>query len=261
MIVEIKPIERERWHGLAADKSFAQPVRFTTQVDTDRMEYALDIDTEELEALAKKTGWNLSLQYVPGEMHPFWESNMMKIVLPHETVLYDLSNPIERLKYAACRRSPFVAISEKEIGNKPYCTHYIYSEEEQVSEQMTKVAKKNNARKLSMAMPQDKKAFLIRLLKGKDVQSRSVDVMDVYMDELIEKNADEVIKYATLPDERIYSLAIIDASLRGGFLQKEGTSIYYGSDRIGFDTEEAANYLEQPLNSQMRIRLKELCKL
>ena len=57
--------------------------------------------------------------------------------------------------------------------------------------------------------------------------------------------------------KEVESRSIIEDAIYKNILTKEGGSIFYGGDRIGFDKEEAVEYLVNPKNQKLYLRIME----
>lgn len=70
-LVEVKPIEKERWHGKKGRDAFARPVTIEALVSIRTGQFATGLSPEERAALEAKTGFNLSPDYTQGRPHDF----------------------------------------------------------------------------------------------------------------------------------------------------------------------------------------------
>lgn len=262
MIVEIKPIEKKRWHGLPKDRSISQPLTFTAAIDPAKMQYKIALTAKELEDLAAKTGYDLSLTVKPNQAHPFWDSPMMKVKLSRDsTTVMEIKNDVDILKLAIIKGSGLVAPSIGDVDQYHRAEFYIYSEEDEVYRNEAKATITMNAIAKLDKLTEAQKKSLLRLLSNKRVGDRSGNFINTMLFELISKDASSFLEYASMTPLRLKSLVIIEEATYDGHLQKEGTSYYYASERIGFDRKEAAEFLEQPKNQPMRLRLMELCNI
>lgn len=260
MLVEIKPVERKRWHDLPKDRTIAQPLTFTAAIDPHTMRYKVALNEEQLQQIADRTGYDLSLSVKPNQAHPFWDSPVMKIKLQRDqTNVIDVKNDIDALKLAVIKGSGLVAPSHGELGAYHRAEFYIYSEEEEVQRGEAKATVTMNAIKKLDELTDAQKKALLRLLTNKRMGDRTGSFVNTMLFELISKDPVSFLEYANMTPTRLKSLVLIEESAIDGYLQKEGTSYFYGSDRIGFDRKSAAEFLEEPINQPMRLRLMELC--
>lgn len=263
MLVEIRSINRVRWHDIPAEKSIAQPLSFTAAVDGNTMRYKVALSEEQLSEIAGRTGYDLSLSFKPSQPHPFWDSPMMRIRLNRgETNIINVVSDIDVLKLAVIKGSGLVAPSINDIGEHYQAEFYIYSEEDEVQRTEAKATLVMNAFKKLEKLSESQKQGVLRILTRKrNVLGRSADFVNTMLFNSINEDPEAFIEYATMTPTRVKSLVLIEESVAEGFLQKEGTSYFYGSDRIGLDRKEAAAFLEEPQNQPMRLRLMELCNI
>lgn len=260
MLVEIKPVERKRWHDLPKDRSIAQPLTFTAAIDPALMRYNVDLSAERLEEIAKRTGYDLSLQVKPNQAHPFWDSPIMKIKLQRDqTNVMDIKSDVDVLKLAVIKGSGLVAPSLRDLEKYHRAEFYVFSEEEEVERGEAKATITMSAIKKLDELNDAQKRALLRILTNRRMGDRSASFTNTMLFELISKDPVSFLEYANMTTTRLKSFVIIEESVIDGHIQKEGTSYFYGSDRIGFDRTEAAKFLEEPQNQPMRLRLMELC--
>lgn len=261
MIVEIRPIDRKRWHDLPKDRSIAQPLTFVPAVDPLTMQYKVEMSAEKLEEIAKRTGYDLSLNVKPGVPHPFWDSPMMRVKLRRgETNVFTVNSDVDALRLAVIKGSGLVAGSQADIELNHRAEFYIYSEDEEVEKAEARATIVMNAIKKLDKLTDAQKKSLLRLLTNKrNTSQRTGEFVNTMLFNLINKDPNSFLEYANMTPQRQKSLVLIEESVAEGHLQKEGTSYFYGSDRIGFDRNGAAEFLEQPVNQPMRLRLMELC--
>ena len=70
--VQIKPIERVRWHGKTSKEFPNRPVKIEALVDPTTGRYATGLTEEDKVRLEGITGFDLSDIYRNGRPHPFW---------------------------------------------------------------------------------------------------------------------------------------------------------------------------------------------
>ena len=73
-IVEVRPIERERWHGFKGKDSITRPVVIEALLSSTTGKLATGLTQKDRERLEKETGFDLSPDHNPNKIHPFWSS-------------------------------------------------------------------------------------------------------------------------------------------------------------------------------------------
>ena len=84
-LVEVRPIEKERWHGLKGKDAITRPVVIEALLSSTTGKLATGLTPEDRERLEKETGYDLSPDYKAGKPHPFWSSPAAFVKLEHKT--------------------------------------------------------------------------------------------------------------------------------------------------------------------------------
>jgi hypothetical protein len=120
-IVEVKPIERQRWHGKTGKDSFSRPVSISTPVSVITGQYATGLTEEDRERLEKITGYDLSPEYNVGKPHSFWGQAVSKVKLEDKTNIFNTDLPINEIKVKNETQNKEIRpkTSEKNSSNNP----------------------------------------------------------------------------------------------------------------------------------------------
>lgn len=261
MIVEIHRINRGSWHNLPPDKNISQPLVFNPAIDGSTRQYRIEMSPDELKEIAARTGYDLSLAVIPGQTHPFWDSPMMRIKLDRSTVnVWEVVSDVDKLRLAVLKGSGLVAPTEQALlnGDYPNAEFYIYSEEEQIQRDEDKASRQIRAVTMLNEMTDASAHHLLKLLSTKKFTKRSAEFVRTALMGKIMEDVNSFLTYAAMTPERLRTYVLIEEAVMDGKLQKEGTSYFYGSDRLGFTREETANFLEQNVNQPIYQRLLEL---
>lgn len=259
MRVEVRPIERKKWHGKSGKEAFTSPLVLEALYDPNTGGYATGLSDADRKRLEKATGFDLSPDFDPEKPHPFWNSSAGRIKLPWRTNIFDTSKPLDEIKVKVLKASKYVANSMKEYeeGKYPEAIFVIYDEAEEVAIKASKVQKRNKAIKLVSKMSLDSKVNIIQILAGKSLRKQSQDFVDVEMDNLIETMPDKVIKYAEMDKAEVYLRAAVLEALHRNILTKEGNAVYYMGDRIADTTDDAVEYFKDPNNQKLKAMILE----
>lgn len=257
MIVEVKPIERSKWHGKTGKDNYDQPVTFEVLYDPEVGGYATGLTPDEQKEYEEKTGLDLSNNFNPEKPHPFWSTSAARIKLPNHPIVFDTDKSMDYIKVKNLKASILIANSVRDVATSPHATHVIYDESEEVEIKATKIQKKNKARKLSFKLSKDEKINLIQVISGLTVRGRSDDFVDVEIDKIVEEKTDEFLKYAGMDKDEVYTRAAVLEAVHRNILTKEGSSIYYMGDKLGYDIEEVIKWFLNPQNQQMKVAILE----
>lgn len=245
-IVEVRPIERERWHGKKGKDALARPITLDAPLSIETGQYATGLSQEDRERLESVTGFSLSPDYKEGNTHPFWGSTTARINLEHKTNIFDTSKPLDEIKVKMMKAHDLVANSMKEYkeGKFPSAIFVIYDEVEETEIKATKAAIKRKVIIETSKLTKGKKAELIQIVLGISVRDRTEDFVDMKMDEAIEREgAEKVLNLIQRDKTRTTVHALILEALHKGILRKEGSSVFYMDDQLGYDIETAIDHL------------------
>lgn len=259
MLVEVRPIEKEKWHGKKGEENFTQPVIIECLYDPKTGKYATGLSDDDKKRLEKLTGFDLSDNFNSEKPHPFWNSSAARIKLPARTVVFDTKKPLDEIKVKVLKASKYVANSLREYreGLFPEATHVIYDEAEEAKIKASKIQIKRKAIKLAMKMTIDEKVNVIQILSMKSMRGQSQDFLDVEIDRLIEDNAVKFLEVAEADPADVYTRAAILEGLHRNILTKEGNTILYMGDMIGHNLDEAVKYFNDPNNQTIKASILE----
>lgn len=260
-LVEVRPIEKDStWHGIKGKDSFSRPVTIEALVSIQTGQYATGLSQEDRERLESVTGYNLSPDYNNGHPHEFWNSPQAAIKLENKTNVFDTSNPLNEIKVKVMKASDLVANSlrEYEEGKFPEALFVIHDETEETEVRATKAAIKRKVIIEATKLTKARKIEIIQILLNTSVKNQSEDYIDLKLDEAIETiGAETVLNLIQRDKARVYLHAMILEGLQKGVLRKEGTSIYYLDDQLGFDIETTIDYFNDTKNQALKAVLLE----
>lgn len=258
--VQIKPIERVRWHGKTSKEFPNRPVKISAFVDPSTGRYATGLTQEDRLRLEALTGFDLSDIYVNGRPHPFWSSKAGTVVLEDTTNILNSSNPIEEIKIKLLKASHFVAKSfaEYEQGLAPYAKFVIFDEQEEIEEKAAKSAALKRVYSLSEKLTPAKKADIVMIILGVSVKKQSAEYIEVKFDEALEQvGPHKMLELLSEDPKRSAIHSIVLDALDRGILRREGSSIYYMDAHVSFDIEGAVDYFINKDNQTMKATILE----
>jgi hypothetical protein len=259
MKVEVRPLDIPKWHGKRNKESFSQPHIIEALYDPTTGGYATGLTAGEEEEYGKKLGADLSSTYHPEIPHEFYNSKMGRIKLENQTMILDDEISLDFVKIKMMKASKYVANSIKEWkdGLFPESTHVIYDEEEEIEILATKGAKRRKAIQMTLSLNKADQANIVQILTGKSIRSRSQNYIDVQIDDLIDNRIDDFLVQAQMDKKSLYVRAAVLEALQRNILTKEGTAIFYLSDKIGYDFEDTITWFEDPQNQNMKVSILE----
>lgn len=259
-IVEVKPIEKERWHGKKGRDAFARPVTIEALVSIRTGQFATGLTDEERKNLESRTGFNLSPDYTLGKPHEFWNSPAAQVKLDNKTNVFDTSKPLDEIKVKLMKASDLVANSMKEYeeGKFPSAIFVIFDEQEETEIKASKAAIKRKVVIEASKLTTSRKAEIVQIVLGMSVKNQSEDYIDLKVDEAIEKEGAEKVLNLIQRDKARTSLhALVLEAIHKNVLRKDGTAVYYMEDQVGFDIESAVDYFQNAKNQTLKAQILE----
>ena len=259
-LVEVRPIERERWHGLKGKDAITRPVVIEALLSSTTGKLATGLTPEDREKLEKETGYDLSPDYKAGKPHPFWSSPAAFVKLEHKTNIFDLSNPLDEIRVKIMKASDLVANSQKEYdeGKFPLAQFVIYDEREEVEMKASKAAIRRKVVIEADKLSATRKSEIIQIVLGVTTRNQSNDFIDLKLDEAIDKDGPQRVLDLIQRDKARTSLhATVLEAIHKNVLRKEGTAVHYMEDQLGFDIEAAIDYLADKKNQALKAQIIE----
>lgn len=261
-LVEVRPIERERWHGLKGKDAIAGPVVIEALLSSTTGKLATGLTPEDRERLEKETGQDLSNDYNPNKIHPFWSTPAGFVKLNHGTNIFDTSKPIDEIRVKILKASDLVANSMKEFedGAFPLAQFVIYDEREEVEVKAARIAIKRKVVIESDKLTPDRKAEIVQVLLGIPARNQSSNWLDLKLEEAIEHKdigPQRVLDIIQRDKKRVSVHALVLEAIHKNVLRRDGTSVYYMDDQIGYDVEAAIDYLSETRNQALKAQILE----
>ena len=259
MLVEVRPLEIKKWHGKTGQESFAQSISFEALYDAQHGVYATGLTAAERKVLEKSTGYDLSPEFDPEKPHPFWSTGTARVKLGNKTTVFDTTKNLDAIKVKMLKANKYIANSMQEYrqGLYPEAMFVIYYEAEEVSLKASKIQIRNKARKLASKMSMDERINIIQILKGKSMRKNSPDFLEVAIEDLVQEDTTEFVKWAEMDKTATYIRASVLEGIHRNILTKEGNAVYYMGDRIADTLDDACNYFLDPQNQQMKAMILE----
>lgn len=258
-VVEIRPLPLKKWHGKKDKESFAQPKTIQALYSNKLGGYQTGLSKEEEAKYGALLGFSLDNLFNPEKEHLFWSQKLAQVKLENATTFLDPTKPLEYVKIKLVKVSKFVANSMKEWeeGKWPDATHVIFDESEETDIKATEIQKRNRAIQLAGKMTPAEKATMVLIINKRFVKNKSVNFIDVEIDEAIENRVEDFIRYAEMDLQDIQVRGSILEGLHRQILTQEGSAIYYMGERIGFDVEDAMAWFQSPDNQKLKVAILE----
>jgi hypothetical protein len=259
-LVEVRPIDRERWHGKKGKDSFTRPITIEAAVSLRTGQFATGLTEEDRKRLEAATGYNLSPDYHQGKPHEFFNAAPGQIKLENKTNIFDTSKPLDEIRVKIMKASDLVANSQKEFeeGKFPDAKFVIFDEQEDIELKASKASIKRKVIIETSKLTKSRKAEIVQIVSGVSVRNQSEDYVDLKLDEAIEKEgAEKVLAILQRDKARTAIHALVLEGLHKQVLRKDGTAVYYMDDQIGFDVESAVDYFMDSKNQTLKAQVLE----
>ncbi len=254
--VYVKPIQRSSWlpAGHDGEIRYTNCAEFlTVQMDTKLRCLNTGITEEEALVLEKE------LKMSPGTLSKYnvdyWSSFASLIPITRDGLELHLENPKDFIRYRNLLAHTEIANSEREKYESPEYKYVMTSPEQEakIKNEKSRVIRKayQLLGKLSFSEQKD-----VLKLQGKRVNNdSSEDFVESSITDLIEKNPMEFIEIVN--DPMFKNKVFIQDCIANRTIIKSGSKyMLNGGDVIGLSIQEAIEYITDPNNQDVYIRLK-----
>lgn len=258
-LVEVKPIIKEVWFKNEKARSLIKPVKISCNVDVRTRKYSFPCPEEERKELENTLGIDLNLDFKLNQEHPFFDTEQAHIKLQHGANFFNTDNPMDLVKLWILKGSDLVANSMEEYEKNKFPKAKFVINDNNAEEEL-KASKQSLRRKAIVEMTKlttDKKVNILKILTGFDSSKQSVDIIDLKLEEAINKNVETFLKVLERKPEDIVIESLIISLINSRILIKEGTIIKYGDVIIGVDMPSAVTFLKSPKNQTLKLQLQE----
>ena len=251
-LVYVKPIVRERWHGLhnigrSKFEGTADVIQVLYDSKTGKLATGLDSDDE------SRLGSSLG-QDLDGNSD-FW--NTFKVKLEDKTMIFDVTIPLHELQLKVLKASKFCANSQKELdrGDWPYAKYVIYDESLEVEKQAAAVQVKAQAIAIFSELSPQRKIDILKIF-GRSVENNSDNFVYAKLYEIVEGETQEFIRVASMKPAEIKVRSMVFDLEKTGILRRKGTAYLYNDQQVGFDYDNTVEHLLDPKQQELLIKLK-----
>lgn len=254
-LVKIKPISGKSNTKLDIDNSINPPFAFRADIDVRSNKFKVDLSDGELAKLSKELGRDLSTVFDPDRDDCFWGSNYLSLVkLQNKTNIFDTDNIKDRILLSIIKASKYVANSKQEYedGLYPYAKFYIDDIMlTEANKEKQFVIRKNLIKKID-TFTRQKKEEILRIILGEDYKEQSNDYLDMKLAECFDSHGVEAVQAIVDRDDRHNFIhALVLEGLSKGVLRREGKTIFFFSDKLGYDVEDAVRFLLEDGNTSL----------
>lgn len=258
-LVYVKPIIKERWHGLhKLGRAKFQGTADVIQAVYDKTigTLATGLDQEQRDRLSKAMGIDLN----PLSTNEYWQE--FKVKLEDKTMIFDTKIPFQELQISVLRASNLVANSQKEhdAGRWPDAKYVIYDEQQEVEKEAKTAEVKAQAVGVFSKLSPSKRLDILKIF-GKATNNTSEDFTYARLYEILEEDPKRFTEVASAKPEEIKVKALVFDLETKGILRTKGAAYLYNDQQIGFDYDDTVTYLMNPKNQELLIKLTDDLKV
>lgn len=260
-IAFIKKIDVPKWHGKSS-KDYKGPVTpHEAYIDPHTKKYVVVIDEARKKELIEKHGFTClrELDWNP-KGHPFYSDPINFVKLEDGTTMFNLDLPKDEVLFAIALGLPQVAPSEHELPNRPEAMYYVWSTAVAAKDKATIHQKKSRAYGAVASMSYNRKSEIIMALTKKGVGVMKPDEIDAEIEDLIVKQVDDFLVYATMSENDLRTRAAVVMAISLNEIYLRDNVYHWGDKRLGRDVEEVTIALGAPGNEDILQRVEERIK-
>lgn len=260
-LVTVKPIEKNRWHGLNGDKYLKRPI-IIEALKNKNGSYETGLSEKDEEELQPFFPYSLKKVFKENDENSIWLRPEGRFEMRYKTHILDLEKPIDRLRYGLIKASPFVANTQNEYDEGKYpLAEFIISDSREEAEAL---AKRNEIKeKVFVAltkMDHQRKVEFCMILGNENVKKMSEVEVSNRVHKLLEekgyKKAYDIV--CKTKEENTLTALVIEAEQKK-ILSKKGEVYYFFDDELG-NIDNAVAFLKEVKNSGIKAQIIEQIK-
>jgi len=259
MIIIVKPIQREKWHGMSGSKDFDRPFVLEALVDSKTNKYATGLTEDEAKKLMEETGYNLDDKFIPGEFTSFWNSAVSRIHLEQSANIFNIDRPLDNIKYHIMLASKYVANSQAEFdnGDWPDAKFIIYDEAADVQIKAKKIELEEEVLTKLSKLDIKEQADLVLLLKHASVKNQSSEYIKVKLREAVKEVGYAIVneKLNQNKSRRTMEALILEAATKH-VISKKGSTYFFFDTFLG-EMDTAIDFLLDVKNQLIKAQILE----
>ena len=256
--IQISPLPVTKWHKKIGKDSFSRGQKVGPLVDMAQGGYVTGLTKEEREYLEAKTGFKLNSNFNPAKEHPYWDITG-KVMLPNNTVILNLVNPIHYIRYKFLMFSPVVANSKAEWdeGLWPEATHYLNNEDDEAKHANTKTVKIQQVTAAIFNMQPEQKKKVLTVLTGKSVYNKSDEFINDSLQKAATANPEKAISVINMDKSILALRTLIATALNYGVIRKKKLGLFYKEANLGIEVDDVISLLNAPEGQDIYMSVKD----
>lgn len=209
--------------------------------------------------------YDLSDSHMPGVPHPFWDSQIAKIVLKKKTMfLHPANSYLDFIKWKYLLVSDYVYSSEEEMmeGSKPEATHFIFDESVETEIKATAVEIRNRLIQQVQGLTLQRKRELILLVLDESAENKTESYLTMRFEEIFKNKAQMATLQHLLSksSKELTVAAIVKSAIYKNVLVNRNNGIFFHDLNLGLTNEDVAEMLQRRENDALYLSIIETIK-
>lgn len=255
-LVQIEPIKKTKCLGNNGDEYFTCPIVIEA-LKNDMGMLETGLTEKETAELQKHFYYSLDPKYDPLDDKSIWNHDEGRFIMQAKTHILDLDKPVDRLRYALCKASKYVANSQQELDEHkwPYAKFVIVNS----AEQAEATAKRNELKLKVMALidkmdTTQKRNFC--MIFGFNVKGQTDTVISNKVFEVVETKGYKA-SYEVMKQSKEYNTlhALVAEALERHVINKKGEVYQFMDEPIGVSVSSVIEYLRDTKNNAVKMSI------
>lgn len=259
-IVEVRTIDKDKWHGQKGATDFDKGDRIECAVY--KGQFMTGLTREEQLYLEARTKYDLSNTYNLIDVHPFYQTRIGQFVLENGTMLLDLSNPLEYIKFKMITTHYMVYSSLEAIqrNDKPEATHYIFNEEDSNTKEVAKVQFIKRVDEMYNALTVNQRKQVYCITFEADPKMLSDEIIEAKLINYKISNTAAFHDILNQPAEIILNKSLVIMGVNRNIISRDDAGYRYADTQLGYDLDTASKFMAEPVNQLIKARIIEHIK-
>lgn len=254
-IIEVRPLEKKRWHGKTQKEFPSAPMIVECYVNLENRRWETGLTEDDRNRLQKITGLDLHEHFIPDEEHPFYSTDNGHVKLDYDrTNYFDMRRPIDEIHVKMLMASPLVANSQSDWdeGKCPQAQFVIYDSREEVEKKAEKSKKRTQIYNLWSKMDTTTKKQVVQILLNQSMKNQSDDYIDSKMEDIMSTQGfDKVLEVFSQSKADNYMHSLIIDAVDKNIMQLRGGVYYYMDEAMG-GIHDTMRFLQDVKNNAIK---------
>lgn len=244
--IVLRPISRNNWAGIS---KFKNCYTYLAPYWTRSGSVYIGLSSEDIERLGKALGQDLTVKIEGGQVKGFWQNYFIRV--GSKDLYIDPSTPRGELDYLFLKNHKRVSHSATSVLPSHDFILINENEEAKVINEMNR-NKRQAFRELDKLSPADKRKAL--RIYGGNPDTATDEMVENRLVDLIEKDPKRFFDL-WVDNKRRDTEYLIKQAVSLNIISRNKSVYKYGQDVIGHNLEDAIDYLDNPLNQDIKIAI------